>query len=1356
MKIDLRKLLAALLILPLLLGLALPAGALDDADTVYISTVEEFLQFAQDCSFDAWSWGKTVYLKNDIALDGTAFEPIATFGGTFNGNGHTISGVKLESSFAPTGLFRVLQENGEIQNLTVNITAAPTGDVSNTGGIVGENHGKIRNCTVTGSIAGKFNTGGIAGINMETGILENCESNGSVTGKNMTGGIAGSNQGTIISCRNSAFVNNESSDPLLNPSQIDLDFSLDLQNISSLDSMLSTSDSGGIAGYSSGEILSSKNTGVVGYPHFGYNIGGIVGRSCGYVYSCENSGYICGRKDVGGIVGQMEPEVETILSEDYLESLSEQFENLSILVDRAGNHASGAGWSVQSHFQDMRDYLSTAQNAVASLFPTSLDDVLAGPNIAALDTIRYSISGMRESAKDLGSTVGNSAGTLGSDVATITDQISAIADTFALASQDLKENEPVTDTSSENVDAITQGKVSLSTNNASVYGDINVGGIAGSMSLEVGADPEDDLSVDKPGAQLKRYQLKTIIQGCINTGNITSKKSYAGSVCGRMDLGLITNCEGYGQIESEGGNYVGGIAGQTSATVQNCFAKCILLGADYVGGIVGDGLEAAANGTCSSVTGCYAMVDIDRYEQYAGAISGGSAGSFVGNFFVSNALAGIDHTSYAGKAEPLSYGEFMALDTTEEGEEGSMSLPDAFKKLTLRFIADDVVIHTETFDYGASFAAEDFPEVPAKAGCSGRWDQENLTNLQFDTVVTAEYTQYIPALPSFEKREEERPILFVSGEFAPEDAITITVLPITPEKFPQIPKTFWDTLKNCFTGTVLCREISEQWEVQIPDDGLQTHTIRYLPVTEKTQNLHIFVKEDDTWQYTDAEMVGSYLSFETVGNAVEFAAVSTMPVWWVWVLAGVLVMILLLLVMKLMKKQKKPKSPKPELVLDEGYPGPPPKKRRKKRWIIGLLVLSAVVIALVFGIYHFQNSNLKTGLDAYQLISQYADQEKLAIDMTVTAEVGGSSHTLSAHLEKTSADGTAVTVIRREPISLYYINGLVYLENGKAFKFDGSHPDYSQLLKDAAKIFRNTGIEESEGTYTISAQGEDAMGILKTLMPSQLEDSVNIQTFTVTLTTKESVLTGLLFQSEGTLEDDTQTYHVSARMDVAEPDPELTIPKSVLGALGNSADADTILSDDLIALTQAWMDLNGQSLIAADLNLSADCGPLVISEDLDFHQQKLDGLTVGCLQKNNYSIYFTDKRLCDKNGAAMTLDQQPLVESVELLDIAYELCMNSAYIVQNNCYTISLDKGQMESIVHRILPETADMAITFESGSIRVYLSNGAISRITVSCSGSMEIMIAEVGASISANIRLREPDADFSIPEKVISALRR
>ena len=66
-------------------------------------------------------------------------------------------------------------------------------------------------------------------------------------------------------------------------------------------------DIGGIAGFSNGVIQSCKNVGNVGYEHMGYNVGGIVGRQSGYLDGCKNTGIVNGRKDVGGIAGQLEP-----------------------------------------------------------------------------------------------------------------------------------------------------------------------------------------------------------------------------------------------------------------------------------------------------------------------------------------------------------------------------------------------------------------------------------------------------------------------------------------------------------------------------------------------------------------------------------------------------------------------------------------------------------------------------------------------------------------------------------------------------------------------------------------------------------------------------------------------------------------------------------------------------------------------------------------------------------------------------------------------------------------------------------------------------------------------------------------
>lgn len=135
----------------------------------------------------------------------------------------------------------------------------------------------------------------------------------------------------------------ESVDPTIDPTDIDLDFTRDISTLTKFNTSTAASDTGGIVGYSAGIILGCSNTGTIGYPHIGYNLGGIVGRNCGYVAACENKGGIFGRKDVGGIAGQIEPDIATILSPDYLQKLSDQFEQLGNLVSAAGSTASAAG-----------------------------------------------------------------------------------------------------------------------------------------------------------------------------------------------------------------------------------------------------------------------------------------------------------------------------------------------------------------------------------------------------------------------------------------------------------------------------------------------------------------------------------------------------------------------------------------------------------------------------------------------------------------------------------------------------------------------------------------------------------------------------------------------------------------------------------------------------------------------------------------------------------------------------------------------------------------------------------------------------------------------------------------------------
>ena len=155
-----------------------------------------FLEWAQN---DGWQT-EDFTLQCDINLEGIPFEPIAGLEKTFDGSGHTISGLVIDKKDDYNiGLFSIIDESGTVHNLTVN------GDItgnSSVGGIAGSNDGTITGCNFRGTITSSYSVGGITGIN--NGLIAGCRVTESIlTGSDGIGGIAGSNETTahgIIAC----------------------------------------------------------------------------------------------------------------------------------------------------------------------------------------------------------------------------------------------------------------------------------------------------------------------------------------------------------------------------------------------------------------------------------------------------------------------------------------------------------------------------------------------------------------------------------------------------------------------------------------------------------------------------------------------------------------------------------------------------------------------------------------------------------------------------------------------------------------------------------------------------------------------------------------------------------------------------------------------------------------------------------------------------------------------------------------------------------------------------------------------------------------------------------------------------
>lgn len=374
--------LAILLIFALLLSLAAPVGAAGSRIT--IRTPEDLVELSRRCSLDSWSRGKTVVLSADLDLSDVEFSSIPTFGGTFDGQGYTISGLTITGSGNVRGLFRYLQSGGVVQNVSLEVTIEPTDLQDSLGGLVGNNRGSVRNCTVTGSIQGETNIGGIIGVNESSGKIINSTFSGSVTGEHYVGGIAGQNLGSILQCVNQGKINTVTVE-----GEADLE-DLDSRPLNSTENLPACTDIGGITGFSTGVLQSCKNTGPVGYEHVGYNVGGIAGRQSGYLNGCTNQGVILGRKDVGGIAGQLEPEIFLRYGEDLLNQLWSELGTLGDQVDHLLSDLNSTNTSTTTQLQTLSSHAGTAQDAAGELMDAAKD--WANGNLSTVNDLSARIS----------------------------------------------------------------------------------------------------------------------------------------------------------------------------------------------------------------------------------------------------------------------------------------------------------------------------------------------------------------------------------------------------------------------------------------------------------------------------------------------------------------------------------------------------------------------------------------------------------------------------------------------------------------------------------------------------------------------------------------------------------------------------------------------------------------------------------------------------------------------------------------------------------------------------------------------------------------------------------------------------
>lgn len=996
---------------------------MQEYSVIEIATEADLAQLAENCKLDSWSLDKHVKLTADIVLKEYAQLSIPSFGGIFDGGGYSITDLRVTETGSAAGLFRYIQKSGTVRNLNVVGKVIPDGSQSQVGGIAGHNYGVIINCSFSGQVVGDSEVGGIAGVNEKSGEIRQCSAKASVTGNHSAGGIVGNNRGTINHCDNKGDINTYSTEVAYDLEDITLD---NLEDLNSTDNVAAHTDSGGIAGISDGKIYYCSNSGTIGYQHVGYNAGGIVGRlHQGYIQNCTNTGHVLGRKDVGGIAGQMEPFLEIQYLSDKLGELDRESRKFLDMLDATQKDLNSYGKQASSLSKAISANLKNANAAGNALTGTANDlwyiynNELTGLNqdlktlgkewgdLADADKNNSQNNDSRDNDSQDNDSQDNNSQNSDSrknddskkDISDITissgdllpgndwngqmpgttdyesylsalrkfgDSATTRADTVTKATNDrsggIRDNlntfhkeldaaatnlqklsdvlEQGTDTNSAHMDELVeqarvlrnlteeirddlfryegisiedtsdesaglgqegnsagadaadedsnagtgadneayydttsfqQGKLTLCVNKGTVEADTNVGGIVGQIATEYDFDPEDDVTLSGAESFDVEQTIRAVVRDSTNRGEVTAKKDCAGGIVGKAEHGAIISCESYGNVESTGGSNVGGIVGSSSYAIRSCYAMGSISGKNNIGGIAGKGCDIFYS---------YSYTEPEGTGECVGTVAGSLAedGTLYGNYYVEGAAGGIDGIGYSGGATPVSYEEFCKME----------GVPEAFLRFNVTFVADGLEIASYQCGYGEALPADKIPAVPPKDGYYGEWPEFDFDCVTANRILEADYEPWITTLASTEKTESGKSKVLVQGKFRPGQELTLTQE--------------GDEITFAISGGD-----SGDYEVRVWCDD-----------TDKTK---IEVLKDGTFHKTDAEAIGSYLSFamDEQGTFRVVAQEKHSAVIWYAAGGGVVLLVVLVLFIKAVRKRRSKKGKqKPEKDFGQG------------------------------------------------------------------------------------------------------------------------------------------------------------------------------------------------------------------------------------------------------------------------------------------------------------------------------------------------------------------------------------------------------------------------------------------------------
>ena len=445
-----------------------------------------------------------------------------------------------------------------------------------------------------------------------------------------------------------------------------------------------------------------------------------------------------------------------------------------------------------------------------------------------------------------------------------------------------------------------------------------------------------------------------------------------------------------------------------------------------------------------------------------------------------------------------------------------------------------------------------------------------------------------------------------------------------------------------------------------------------------------------------------------------------------------------------------------------------PKLRVSKGQII-LLALLGVLLALVITVVVFIASKptFINGIVTDILLVRLAKDKEIECEVDADIKYGTFEAETEARFWRTELeDELMATMVEIGNMKLYFIDGALYLENGRGFKTEGKgNADYSAAISSLPDLLDGYTVNSRKTNdgreYYVVVTGDGAVDYVTDLYPDYADKISEVEDIEINLLVEDWKITRIRLAGSAILDNGNEAELDAVIKVIDDADrSEHEIPQAVLDAMGDDVENLTI-SQDMIDLAYAISRYYSKDPNAAQISLATNVTFFELGYDnVNWYRLKVEDEWINYVSVANKKYYYNGNGSCNADGSNLNEAEKAPIDIAKVVDSVYDIFLERKFSATEEdgttLYQVELDKEDVSNLVATYLPKFLTYADKVESAEATLTVVEGQVTEVKLVLHGSVKILFLQKAFDVWLTFT-PETDIDsveFDVPDEVVEAL--